>query len=97
MHTKSLASLRMGIVRQHLGKVHKQEMARQGEGAATAAGATAVISAMRERSRAIGSSAADLLQKEAESRRTNGRQPAEDACPKVCRLHLCAMSLFDQD
>ena len=88
MHTKSLASLRMGIVRQHLGRAHKQETARQGEGAATAAGATAVISAMGERSRAIGSSAADLLQKEAESRRANGGQPTQDTCSKLWRLHL---------
>ena len=89
MHTKSLASLRMGIVRQHLGKVHKQEMARQGEGAATAAGATAIISAMRERSRVIGSSAADLLQKEAESRRTNGRHPTQGApCSELQSLYL---------
>ena len=71
------------------GKAHKQETARQGEGAATAAGATAVISAMRERSRAIGSSAADLLQKEAESRRVvNGGQPTQDTCPKLWRLYL---------
>ena len=83
MHTKSLASLRMGIVRQHLGKAHKQETARQGGGAATAAGATAVISAMGQRSRAIGSSAADLLQKEAESRRANGGQPTQHACCKL--------------
>ena len=72
MHTKSLASLRMGLVRKHLGKAHKQETARQGEGAATPAGASAVISAMQEKSHAIGSGAAELLEKEAESKRTNG-------------------------
>lgn len=72
MHTKSLASLRMGLVRKHLGKAHKQETARQGEGAGTPAGASAVISAMQEKSHAIGSGAAELLGKEAESKRTNG-------------------------
>lgn len=73
MHTKSLASLRRGIVRKHLGRAHRQETARQGQDrAATPAGACAVISAMKDRSRAIGSGAAELLEKEAESKKTNG-------------------------
>ena len=72
MHTKSLASLRMGIVRQQLSKAHKQETARQGEGAATAAGALAVISAMKEKSQAIGSGAAEVLEKKAAGWRCNG-------------------------
>ena len=73
MHTKSLASLRMGIVRQQLGRVHKQEVAKQGAGVATSAGASAVISAMTEKSRALGSGAAELLDKEQEAQRNNGR------------------------
>ena len=75
MHTKSLASLRMGIVRQQLGKAHKQETAKQGAGAATSAGASAVISAMTEKSRAIGSGAAELLDKEEEALRSTGNLP----------------------
>ena len=74
MHTKSLASLRMGIVRKHLGKAHKQETAKQGAGAATSAGASAVMTAMTEKSRAIGSGAAELLDKEAETHRGSGAQ-----------------------
>jgi hypothetical protein len=60
------------LVRRHLGKVHKRETARQGDGAATPAGASAVISAMREKSHAIGSGAAELLEKEVEAKRTDG-------------------------
>ena len=80
MHTKSLASLRMGIVRQQLGEAHEQETARQGESAATAGGALAIISAMKEKSQAIGSGAAEVLKKEADGRRCSGQH-----CP-ICLL-----------
>jgi hypothetical protein len=81
MHTKSLAMLRMSHVRRELRKAAKGAEGAQSErrqrssgGAAdpVAAGASAVITAMTEKSRAMGSSAADLLQKEADARRAIG-------------------------
>ena len=87
MHTKSLASLRMGLVRKHLGKAHKQETARQGGGAATPAGASAIISAMQETSRAIGSGAAETLEKAAESKRTNGVQEGPNHLSQLRDYH----------
>ena len=78
MHTKSLAMLRMSHVRRELHRAAKEEGARQeremgGQATTTNGGAaSAMILAMTEKSRALGSSAADLLQKEADARHNGG-------------------------
>lgn len=92
MHTKTLAMLRMSHVRRELGRAAKEEGARQGHRAngqatMTNGGVSAVISAMTERSRAIGSSAADLLQKEADARRSSGAlEHPVSCCRSSCLL-----------
>lgn len=84
------------------GRAAKEEGARQGHRAngqatMTNGGVSAVISAMTERSRAIGSSAADLLQKEADARRSSGALEHPVSCCrsssllfwKACWLSCC--------
>jgi hypothetical protein len=76
MHTKSLATLRMGMVRRALRKTARAEEVaaeqRGGQAASHGAAAAAVMAAMSEKSRALGSSAADLLQVTADSHRAAG-------------------------
>ena len=75
MHTKSLATLRMGMVRRALRKTARAEELKaeqRGDQAPAHGAAAAVMAAMSEKSRALGSSAADLLQVTADSHRAAG-------------------------